>query len=401
MKTEDHHSDVTLNARLEITLVSERFWPFAGLTELNVGELAAELDRQGHAIRIVTAKSEKNWPSVLDYRGIPVNRISKNGAGPWSTYRHARRFSQYFADTDKTDGVLVFGISMVTNAILRAVGNKKPVIIFVNRSSLGTHSVQKIHRRHLEAMRRCHAIVTDCPNLAGGLAELTGLPDVHIIPGGTTCASKPPSLSSQSGARAALSAAHPVLGVDAGQPLAATFLTDNSDAGIFDAIRAWPAVLQHHPKAKLWVVGDGKLGAQVWQQIVELDLIQSVIMPGFFDDDSELLLAADLYIHSFRTSRADSGLIRAMANQRCILATSNDWTVEFVEPDVNGLLAPPENPAALAEAILLAFKKPDLRYRLASGAVKTAELRFSLQQQADRVTKLLRLPAEQPCESTL
>ena len=159
MKTEDHHSDVTLNARLEITLVSERFWPFAGLTELNVGELAAELDRQGHAIRIVTAKSEKNWPSVLDYRGIPVNRISKNGAGPWSTYRHARRFSQYFADTDKTDGVLVFGISMVTNAILRAVGNKKPVIIFVNRSSLGTHSVQKIHRRHLEAMRRCRSPV--------------------------------------------------------------------------------------------------------------------------------------------------------------------------------------------------------------------------------------------------
>ena len=400
MKTEIHHSESADNRRLQITLVSERFWPFAGLTELNAGELAAELDRQGHAVRVVTAKSEKDWPSFLDYRGIPVNRILKTGTGPWATYRHARRFSRYFSETDKTDGVLVFGVSMVTNAILRSIGNEKPVIIFINRSLLGVDSVRKIHRRHLEALQRCHAIVTDCPTLAAGLNEVAGLPKIHIIPGGSKSSQKTPSLSSQSSARAALSAAHPVLGVEAGQPLAMTFLSDNSDAGLVDTIRAWPAVIEHYPKAKLWVVGDAKLGPQIWQQIGNLDLIQSIIMPGFFDDDSELLLAANLYIHSFRASRADSGLIRAMANQRCVLATSNGWADDFIEPNINGLLVPPASPAALAEAILLAFRKPELRRRLASGAAATAELRFSLQQQADRVTKLLRLLSEQPCEST-
>jgi glycosyltransferase involved in cell wall biosynthesis len=122
-------------------------------------------------------------------------------------------------------------------------------------------------------------------------------------------------------------------------------------------------------------------------------------MPGFFDEDSGLLLAADLYIYAFHTPRADPMLIRAMAKQRCILATSNRWTESFITANENGLLAPAARPAALAEAILLAFAKSDLRSRLANGGVRTAKLHFSLRDEARRVLELLQLPAEQPCES--
>ncbi|MDG2184390.1 MAG: glycosyltransferase family 4 protein [Mariniblastus sp.] len=401
MKTEENNTDLRLIDPLRIALVAERFWPFSGPTELQLGELATELKRQGHAVQILTSKLEKSWPGLLDYREIPVNRIARISGGPWATFRYARRFGKYFCETERVDAILVFGFSIVTHAILRSVGQELPVVVFVNRSLLGVDSVQQIPRRYISGLSRCRAVVTDCQSLAEDLSELDDMPPVQVIATGAAATMQPPSLSSQSAARAALSEAHPILGVDAGRPLAITSLTDNNDDGILDAIRAWSTVIENYPKAKLWIVGDGKMAARAWQEIVDLNLIQSVVMPGFFDDDAGLLLAADLYIHSYRTHRADPGVVRAMAKQRCILATANRWTEGFIEPDENGLLAPSGNPSALAEAIQLAFSKPELRSRLASRGVKTAELQFSLPRQVDLILKLLQLPADQPCESTL
>ncbi len=400
MKPEDHNSDSRPHDRLRIVFVTERFWPLSGPTEINVGELATELNRQGHSIHIVTSKQERTWPSLLDYREIPVKRIAKGSGGPWANFRYARRFGNYFSETDHLNAILIFGISIVTYSILRAVGKKTPVVVFVNRSLIGAESVEQIPKRYIDVLRRCRAVATDCPVLAEELSQHKGMPHIHVVAPGAATAPQTPSLSSQSGARASLSEAHPILGVDAGQPLAITSLTNNNDEGILDAVKAWATIVQQHPKAKLWVVGEGRLASQVWQQIVDLNLIQSIIMPGCFDEDDGLLLAADLYLHTCRTPRADAWLIRAMAKQRCVLATRNRWTESFLESGENGLLAPAGNPAALAEAILLGFDKPDLRSRLASQGEKTAELHFSLAQQSRRFLKLLRLPTDQPCETT-
>ncbi|MCH2182007.1 MAG: glycosyltransferase family 4 protein [Mariniblastus sp.] len=400
MTTEIIKTESTLSDSRRIALVAEKFWPFSGPTELNLGELAAELKRRGQVVQILTSKLDKMWPGLLDYREIPIHRIA-TGSGPWATLRNARRFSKYLRGAESLDSILVFGINMVTQAVLRTMGQRLPVVVFVDRSLLDGGKAETIPPRQIEALKRSRAVVTDCQELAIDLSRLQGMPPVQIIPTGVTTVEKPPSLSSQSGARAALSEAHPILGVDAGQPLAVTSLTNNNDHGTLDMIRAWSTVIEQYPGAKLWIVGEGHLAARAWQLIVDLNLVHAVIMPGFFDDDAELLLAADLYIYACRAPRADPVLIRAMARQRCVLATSNRWTESFITADDNGLLAPPDNPSALAEAILLAFAKSDLRSRLASSGVQTAKLHFSLRNQADRFLELLQSPADQPCESAL
>jgi len=398
LKTEHPENETTRPRPMRIALVAEKFWPFSGPTEVHLGELAVELDRHGHMIQILTSKLDKTWPGLLDFREIPIHRIV-NGSGPWATLRNARRFGKHLRGIEGLDSLLVFGINTVTWAVLRTMGHQIPVVVFVDRSLLESGTLNQIPQRQIEALKRARAVITNCPELASHLLQLPGMPSVQVIPIGVNTVEKPPSLSSQSGARAALSEAHPILGVDAGQPLAITSLTRNNDEGILDTIGAWSTVVEQYPGAKLWIVGDGQLAAKAWQRIVKLNLVHSVILPGFFDEDSGILLAADLYIYSFRTPRADPMLIRAMANQRCVLATSNGWTESFITPNENGLLAPANRPAALAEAILLGFAKSDLRSRLANGALQTAKLHFSLGDQARRVLELLQKPAEQPCES--
>ena len=398
LKTEHPENETTHPRPMHIAFVAEKFWPFSGPSELHMGELAVELDRQGHMIQILTSKLDKTWPGLLDYREIPIHRIA-SGSGPWATLRNARRFSKHLRGIEGLDSLLVFGINAVTWAVLRTMGQQMPVIVFIDRSLLETDKLNQIPQRQIEALKRARAVITNCRELADNLLQLPGMPSVQVIPNGVNTVEKLPSLSSQSGARAALSEAHPILGVDAGQPLAITSLSHNNDEGILDTIGAWSTVIEQYPRAKLWIVGEGLLAAKAWQRIVKLNLVHSVIMPGFFDEDSGLLLAADLYIYAFHTPRADPMLIRAMAKQRCILATSNRWTESFITPNENGLLAPAARPAALAEAILLAFAKSDLRSRLANGGVRTAKLHFSLRDEARRVLELLQLPAEQPCES--
>jgi glycosyltransferase involved in cell wall biosynthesis len=50
---------------------------------------------------------------------------------------------------------------------------------------------------------------------------------------------------------------------------------------------------------------------------------------------------------------------------------------EIVTPEVNGLLVPPNQPAAIGEAVLRLAGEPELWAQLAAGARKTVEERFT------------------------
>jgi glycosyltransferase involved in cell wall biosynthesis len=62
--------------------------------------------------------------------------------------------------------------------------------------------------------------------------------------------------------------------------------------------------------------------------------------------------------------------------------------VEFIDNDVDGILVPPESPAALADAIRRVAGDPDLRHRFGKLARDKIQSRFSVEAAADRAFKL-------------
>jgi glycosyltransferase involved in cell wall biosynthesis len=77
-------------------------------------------------------------------------------------------------------------------------------------------------------------------------------------------------------------------------------------------------------------------------------------------------------------------LVEAMARGCPVIASDAASLPEIVEPEVNGLLVTPNRPQAIREAILRLQDDPDLWARLAQGARRTVEEKFTWERVVDR-----------------
>ncbi|HEY3999889.1 MAG TPA: glycosyltransferase [Candidatus Xenobia bacterium] len=73
-----------------------------------------------------------------------------------------------------------------------------------------------------------------------------------------------------------------------------------------------------------------------------------------------------------------NALIEAMAMGLPVVATTVTGLPEIVDADVNGLLVPPDDPAALADAIARLQASPEERHRLGANARRKVEARFDI-----------------------
>lgn len=117
-------------------------------------------------------------------------------------------------------------------------------------------------------------------------------------------------------------------------------------------IDAMPRVLTAIPDARLVIVGDGELRAALTHQIKERQLAGSVILAGFRTDVLALLRGFDLFVMSSVTEGLGTSVLDAMAASRAVVATTAGGLPEVVVDGQTGLLVPPRDAAALADAIV-------------------------------------------------
>jgi glycosyltransferase involved in cell wall biosynthesis len=86
-------------------------------------------------------------------------------------------------------------------------------------------------------------------------------------------------------------------------------------------------------------------------------------------------------------------LLEAMAAGCPIVATSVGGVPSAIEDGVNGLLVPPQNPAMLARAVVLALGDAALRRRLALAGKQAFAARFSAETMTRRYERLYRREA--------
>jgi glycosyltransferase involved in cell wall biosynthesis len=78
-----------------------------------------------------------------------------------------------------------------------------------------------------------------------------------------------------------------------------------------------------------------------------------------------------------------------MASGRAIVASRLGQIAEVLEDQATALLVEPDNPQALADAIVRLVDDADLRTRLGNAARQTAEQRHTWRQNAQRVIDCL------------
>lgn len=130
--------------------------------------------------------------------------------------------------------------------------------------------------------------------------------------------------------------------------------------GVDVLLEAWPQVAAELPDARLVLVGDGSQREQVAQAVAEGEVAGSVTMTGRVPrrEVAGLLDAATLLVLPSRSEGLALVLLEAMARGRAVVSTTAGGTAELVEDGVTGLLVPPDDVAALAEALLRVLQEP-------------------------------------------
>jgi phenylacetate-CoA ligase len=83
--------------------------------------------------------------------------------------------------------------------------------------------------------------------------------------------------------------------------------------------------------------------------------------------------AADLFVSSSAVDNQPNTLLEASAVGLPIVATAVGGVPEMVHDGVDALLAPPDDPSALAQAILRILHEPGLAGRLSQAAIANAQ----------------------------
>lgn len=145
-------------------------------------------------------------------------------------------------------------------------------------------------------------------------------------------------------------------------------------------LEAFARVAVRHPAWSLEVRGEGPLREALVEQARGLGLADRVRFAGKTDDAYATLRAADLYVLSSRYEGFPMVLCEAMASGLPVVSFDcRTGPREIVRDGVDGVLVPPGDVDALAEALERLFADPALRARLAARAPEIT-CRFGLEQ---------------------
>jgi glycosyltransferase involved in cell wall biosynthesis len=131
-------------------------------------------------------------------------------------------------------------------------------------------------------------------------------------------------------------------------------------------------VLERNPRVRFLVVGDGDLAAPLREQATRLGISGAVTFAGHRADVPAVLAAVDLLCISSTYEGTPLTLFEAMASAKAIVSTAVDGCREVVDDGETGLLVPPRDPAALAQALDRVLGDRSLRERLAMGACQAS-----------------------------
>lgn len=147
--------------------------------------------------------------------------------------------------------------------------------------------------------------------------------------------------------------------------------------------------LKEIPKARLLIAGkplDMDYVRQLNQLVSELNLSERVHFLGQVYDVPALHAELDAFVLPTSTPGEGCGvaLLEAMASGLPAIATNVGGPRDLIDRGVSGLLVPPDNPEALAQALLSLVRSRELRCSLGEGARKRVLAHYTIEREVEQ-----------------
>jgi glycosyltransferase involved in cell wall biosynthesis len=187
------------------------------------------------------------------------------------------------------------------------------------------------------------------------------------------------------------------LGISENTPMAGMFGRLQRWKGQHIFLRAAAMLVSRGTSCRFLIVGGSPFGLEPTYAeelrlfVQDAGLGDHVMFLGQRSDINDLMNACDVVVHA-SVEPEPWGLVvaEAMAAGRAVIAAAAGGPLEMIEPGRTGMLAPPGDAAALAEALESLFQQPERRRALGAAARRHAELHFERHAAAARMCEELR-----------
>src|SRR5216117_247429 len=181
------------------------------------------------------------------------------------------------------------------------------------------------------------------------------------------------------------------LRLGAGEPLVGLVANIRGSKGHNVFLEAAREILRQAPLARFLIVGDGVGYDEVRRRVSDLGLAEHATMTGFRRDIPEVMAALDvLVLPSIRSEATSQVIPQALAVGTPVVATTVGGSPELVRDGETGRLVPPEDPPALARAVLEILRDPERARAMGRAGQAAISARLTLDASMARTTAVYR-----------
>lgn len=144
-------------------------------------------------------------------------------------------------------------------------------------------------------------------------------------------------------------------------------------------LEAFSVVKKHIPKTKLLLLGDGPLRATLQEQADSFGIAQNIVFAGYQKDVFPFISLMDVVVlSSIEREGMGLSLVEAMAMGKPVVASKLHGIIEVVKENHSGILVPPGDSNAIAQAIIKVLQDDKLRKEMGRAGREIFLSRFTL-----------------------
>jgi len=180
------------------------------------------------------------------------------------------------------------------------------------------------------------------------------------------------------------------LGLAPERPVVGTVSRFNPQKDPATLLRAFALVLQAAPEVQFVWCGNGELKLQAESLARHLGIHKHIIFTGYRKDALELMALFDVFVVSSLFEGLPYTLLEVMSLGKPVVATDVTGSRDVVAQGETGWRVPPQNPSALAEAVLHLIHSPDEARRMGQAGRALVARRFTLKRMIAQTEQVYR-----------
>lgn len=178
------------------------------------------------------------------------------------------------------------------------------------------------------------------------------------------------------------------LGLKKDTPLIGTIAILRRKKGHHILLDAVPMVLEKVPGAIFVLAGDGPQKENILNKIHTSGLSDKVFMLGLRRDIPEILKSIDLFVLPTLQEALGTSFIEAMAMKKPVIGTDVGGVGEVIKDGINGYLVEPNNPSALADAVIKVLEDMERAKAMGMEGRKIVEQNYTVEKMCEKMYAL-------------